>query len=221
MTKYEPVRGASSRSLRSPHPPPQRSRAPRPHPPPVSSFTASTWSPSARTVSCAPSLLGELQGIRVAIHHDDVGRGERSQALDADVAEPACADHRAGRTRISRGIALRTAWYAVMPASASAATSFGSRGRVELDAGARRRQQQLGHPAVAVEPGEHALAAMHVSPARQARHSPQVGVGCRITVSPTATFVTAEPTSCTQPAFSCPRCRAATDVRSPPPTDRG
>ena len=41
-------------------------------------------------------------------------------------------------------------------------------------------------------------------PARQARHSPQVGVGCRITVSPTATFVTAEPTSCTQPAFSWP-----------------
>ena len=43
------------------------------------------------------------------------------------------------------------------------------------------------------------------SPARQARHSPQVGVGCRITVSPTATLVTAEPTSCTQPAFSWPR----------------
>ena len=41
-------------------------------------------------------------------------------------------------------------------------------------------------------------------PARQARHSPQVGVGCRITVSPTATLVTAEPTSCTQPAFSWP-----------------
>ena len=39
-------------------------------------------------------------------------------------------------------------------------------------------------------------------PARQARHSPQVGVGCRMTVSPTCTLVTAEPTSCTQPAFS-------------------
>ena len=48
-------------------------------------------------------LLGELQGIRVAIHHDDVGRGERSQALDADVAEPACANHRAGRTGIQQG----------------------------------------------------------------------------------------------------------------------
>ena len=43
------------------------------------------------------------------------------------------------------------------------------------------------------------------SPARQAWHSPQVGVGCRMTVSPTATLVTAEPTSCTQPAFSWPR----------------
>ena len=62
----------------------------------------------------------------------------------------------------SRGIALRTAWYAVMPASASAATSLRPGGRVELDAGARRREEQLGHPAVGVEPGEHALAAMHV-----------------------------------------------------------
>ena len=34
--------------------------------------------------------------------------------------------------------------------------------------------------------------------------SAQVGVGCRMTVSPTSTFVTADPISCTQPAFSCP-----------------
>ena len=42
------------------------------------------------------------------------------------------------------------------------------------------------------------------SPARQARHSPHVMNGCTITVSPTSTLVTPEPTSCTQPAFSCP-----------------
>jgi hypothetical protein len=42
------------------------------------------------------------------------------------------------------------------------------------------------------------------SPARQAWQSPHVGVGCRMTVSPTSTFVTAGPASCTQPAFSCP-----------------
>ena len=54
-------------------------------------------------------------------------------------------------------------------------------------------------------PGNSLLMQCMSSPARQARHSPQVGVGCRITVSPTATFVTAEPASCTQPAFSWPR----------------
>ena len=54
-------------------------------------------------------------------------------------------------------------------------------------------------------PGNSLLTQCMSSPARQAWHSPQVGVGCRITVSPTATLVTAEPVSCTQPAFSWPR----------------
>ena len=59
-------------------------------------------------------------------------------------------------------------------------------------------------PALPSSPGNVLLLQCMSCPARQARHSPQVGVGCRITVSPTATFVTAEPTSCTQPAFSWP-----------------
>src|SRR5215208_4958744 len=42
------------------------------------------------------------------------------------------------------------------------------------------------------------------SPARHARHRPQVMSGWQITVSPTSTLVTAEPTSSTQPEFSCP-----------------
>ena len=54
-------------------------------------------------------------------------------------------------------------------------------------------------------PGNELLMQCMSSPARQAWHSPQVGVGCRMTVSPTATLVTAEPISCTQPAFSWPR----------------
>ena len=54
-------------------------------------------------------------------------------------------------------------------------------------------------------PGNELFSQWTSSPARQARHSPQVISGCRITVSPTATFVTAEPISCTQPAFSWPR----------------
>ena len=38
-------------------------------------------------------LLGQLQRVRVAVDDDDLRRGERGQALDADVAEPAGADH--------------------------------------------------------------------------------------------------------------------------------
>jgi NAD+-dependent secondary alcohol dehydrogenase Adh1 len=54
-------------------------------------------------------------------------------------------------------------------------------------------------------PGNEAFSQCMSSPARQAWHRPSVGVGCRMTVSPTATLVTAEPTWCTQPAFSWPR----------------
>ena len=54
-------------------------------------------------------------------------------------------------------------------------------------------------------PGKELLMQCMSSPARQARHRPQVGVGCRMTVSPTATLLTAEPTAWTQPAFSWPR----------------
>ena len=54
-------------------------------------------------------------------------------------------------------------------------------------------------------PGKVLFSQCMSSPARQAWHRPHVGVGCRITVSPTATLVTAEPTSLTQPAFSWPR----------------
>ena len=42
------------------------------------------------------------------------------------------------------------------------------------------------------------------SPERQARQSPQVIRGCTMTLSPSATLMTALPTECTQPAFSCP-----------------
>ena len=89
-----------------------------------------------------------------------------------------------------------------MPASASAATSFGwvcgssfTQARAEVS-----RYSAI--PPSLSRPGNEPLMQCMSSPARQARHSPQVGVGCRITVSPTATLVTAEPTSCTQPAFS-------------------
>ena len=104
----------------------------------------------------------------------------------------------------SNGIALRTAWYAVMPASASAATSCG---RVRGSSFTHARAEVSRYSAMPPScdrPGKLLSAQCMSSPARQARHSPQVGVGCRITVSPTATLVTAGPTSCTQPAFSWP-----------------
>ena len=53
-------------------------------------------------------------------------------------------------------------------------------------------------------PGKVLFSQCTSSPARQARHSPQVTSGCRMTVSPTSTLLTSEPISWTQPAFSWP-----------------
>jgi len=92
-----------------------------------------------------------------------------------------------------------------MPASASAATSFGSVDESSFtQARAEVSRYSAMPPSVPSSPGKMLSVQCMSWPARQARHSPQVGVGCRITVSPTATLVTAEPTSCTQPAFSWP-----------------
>ena len=93
-----------------------------------------------------------------------------------------------------------------MPASASAATSCGRVvGSSFTQARAEVSRYSAIPPSLPSRPGEACSSLQCMScPARQARHSPQVGVGCRITVSPTATLVTAEPTSCTQPAFSWP-----------------
>ena len=60
-------------------------------------------------------------------------------------------------------------------------------------------------PPSVLRPGKKLLAQCMSSPARQERQKPQVAWGWRMTVSPGATWVTAEPTSCTQPAFSWPR----------------
>src|SRR5699024_2863989 len=53
-------------------------------------------------------------------------------------------------------------------------------------------------------PGKAEFSQCTSSPARQARQSPHVTKGCRITRSPTSTLLTAEPISTTVPAFSCP-----------------
>ena len=104
----------------------------------------------------------------------------------------------------SSGIALRTAWYAVMPASASAATSFGCVFGSSFTQARAEVSRYSAIPPSLSRPGKVLTAQCMSSPARQAWQSPQVGVGCRITVSPTCTLVTAAPISCTQPAFSWP-----------------
>ena len=92
-----------------------------------------------------------------------------------------------------------------MPASASAATSAGwVDGSSLTQARAEVSRYSAIPPSVPSSPGKMLSTQCMSWPARHARHRPHVGVGCRITVSPTATFVTADPTSCTQPAFSCP-----------------
>src|SRR5690348_17379223 len=91
-----------------------------------------------------------------------------------------------------------------MPASASAATSLGWVLGSSFTHALAEVSRYSAIPPSESSPGNVLLAQCMSLPARQARHSPQVGVGCRITVSPTATLLTAEPTSCTQPAFSWP-----------------
>ncbi len=109
-----------------------------------------------------PELFGQLERVRVAVDHDDVGRAQRGQALHADVAEAAGADDHAGGAGIEQreGLAHRVV---------SGDAGVGQRGhvlrtglRVELDAGPRGGQQVLGHPAVPAQAGERAVLAVHV-----------------------------------------------------------
>src|SRR5262249_37866253 len=94
-------------------------------------------------------LLGELERVGVAVYHDDLGGGERGQALDADVAEAARADHHAGGARVEQrdGLADRVV---------GGDAGIGQGGHVlrlglwvELDAGPGRGEQIIGHAAVA------------------------------------------------------------------------
>src|SRR4051794_21168036 len=107
-------------------------------------------------------LASELEGLLVRIDDDDLGRRVGLQALDADVAQAARADHDAlgagaeDRNRLLHGMDRREA-------------GVGERGdlgrlqrRVELHDRARAREQVLGEAAVPVDAGERAVLAMHV-----------------------------------------------------------
>src|SRR5659263_476487 len=95
-------------------------------------------------------------------------------------------------------------WYAVSPASASGATSVGSRPGSILITERAPVLRYCAKPPSANSPGKLLFSQCTSSPSRHARHSPQVMSGCRMTLSPGATFVTASPTASTQPAFSWP-----------------
>src|SRR5690349_6858850 len=107
-------------------------------------------------------LGGQLERVRVAVDHDDVGRGQRGQALDADVAKAAGADDHGGGAGVEQrdGLAHR-----VVGGDAGVGQGrdvLGLRLRVQLDAGSRRGQQVLGHAAVPGQAGEVAVLAVHV-----------------------------------------------------------
>ena len=97
-----------------------------------------------------------------------------------------------------------TAWIAVRPASASAAIEVGSSDGSSLTTERALVCSSSAKPPSRSMPGKEPLTQCMSSPRRQGRHSPQEMNGCTITVSPTSTFVTPEPTSWTQPAFSWP-----------------
>ncbi len=90
------------------------------------------------------------------------------------------------------------------PASASAATAAGSTPGASLTTDLADVRISSAMPPSVSMPGNRLRSQWTSSPARQARQNPQVTSGCRITASPTCRCSTAEPTACTQPAFSWP-----------------
>ena len=163
MTKYEPAARGHRPSRRSRRPARRRSRAPRARrAPPVRSCDRVDLPAVGDHGVVRAELLGELERVRVAVHHDDPGRGQRGQALDADVAEAARADHHAGGARVEQrdGLADRVVGGDAGVGEGGDVLGLGL--RVELDAGPGRGEQVLGHAAVAATGRGTAVLAVHV-----------------------------------------------------------
>ena len=109
-------------------------------------------------------LLGELERFGIAVDDDDRGRGERSQALDADVAKAARADKHAGGARIQQRESLTDRVICRDPGVGERRDILRLGLRVEPDARAGRGEQVVGHPAVSRQAGERAVDAVHVIP---------------------------------------------------------
>src|SRR5664280_3776124 len=163
MTKSLPVRRVICHASRSAPCSPTKSSTTSAPAPSVMSSTCWTCEPSTRTVSWAPqsrasfnaSSLGSSTTIRVALRarRHWMPMCPRPPAPMTTHVLPGC----------SSGSAFFTAWYAVSPASARAATSVRRLGAgVELDDRPRRCAEELRHPAVDVDAREGATAAVHV-----------------------------------------------------------
>lgn len=107
-------------------------------------------------------LAGQLQGRLGRVDDDDLGRRVRLQALDADVAEAAGADHHDAGARAEDSDRLLDGVDRGEPGVGERGDVRGLQGGVELDDRARARQQELGEAAVAVDAGKRAVLAMHV-----------------------------------------------------------
>src|SRR5215218_6815305 len=107
-------------------------------------------------------LARELERLLVGVDDDDLGRRVRLEALDADVAEAAGADHDAPRPRAEHGDRL-------LHGVDRGQAGVGQRGdlrrlepRVELHDRPRAREQEVREAAVPVDARERAVLAVHV-----------------------------------------------------------
>jgi hypothetical protein len=107
-------------------------------------------------------LLGELERLGVAVDHDDVRRGQGGQALDADVAEAAGSDDHGGGAGVEQRQRLAHRVIGGDPGVGERGDVLRLRRGVELDAGAGRGEQVLGHAAVGGQTGERGVLAVHV-----------------------------------------------------------
>ena len=121
-----------------------------------------------------------LTGVGVAVDDDELGAGERLEDLNADVAEAAGADDDAAVAGRQPAGGLRTAWYAVRPASARAATSAGSRESSIFTTLRAEVFRYSAYPPSVSMPGNGLASQCTSSPDRQARHSPQVTNGSTV-----------------------------------------
>ncbi len=107
-------------------------------------------------------LAGQRQRLLGRIDDDDLGRGVGLQALDADVPEAAGADHHHARAGAEHRNRLLDGVDGGQARVGERGDVLGLQARAELDHRARRGLEQVGEAAVAVDPGEGAVEAVHV-----------------------------------------------------------